>query len=333
MKSPDIQPHVNLPEVDQEKSQFLADMSILYYEENLTQAEIAEKMGVSRTSISRFLKEARDLGIVQITIKRPPNHTDMLAAAIKSAFRIAEVYVVPAGNRGYTQVVEALAAVAAGVLQSKLTDNAVLGIAWSTGVYQVIRALQNARSMGVTVTQLTGMASSTNPLLDGSDLARWLAQQLEGRYLYLPAPLVVQDEHIRDVLLADKVIAERLEMARTADIALVGIGSVFPPLCTFLQTGYISEADLHEFTRLGAVGDLLATFFDSEGKPIDIPLHRRTIGVSLEQLRNIRTVIGVAGGREKAPAIAGALRGRYLGCLVTDDQAATEVLNIAAKTG
>ncbi|MBC7869712.1 MAG: helix-turn-helix domain-containing protein, partial [Chitinophagaceae bacterium] len=201
MELPEIQPLANLPELDEEKHRFLSDMAVLYYEENLTQAEIAEKMGVSRTSISRFLREARDLGIVQIFIKRPPDHTEMLAMAIKNAFRIAEVYVVPAGNRGYTQMVEALGSVAAGVLQRKLTDNAVLGIAWSTGVYQVIRALQNARSMGVTVTQLTGTVGSANPLFDGPDLARWLAQRLDGRYLYLPAPLVVQDEHVRDVLL------------------------------------------------------------------------------------------------------------------------------------
>lgn len=331
MVSPDIPPLHDLPELDEDKHRFLADMAVLYYEENLTQAEIAERMGISRTSISRLLREARDLGVVQIFIKRPPDRTDMLATALKNTFRIAEVYVVPAGNRGYSQMVEALGSVAADVLQHKLTDNAVLGIAWSTGVYQVIRALQNTRSVGVTVTQLTGTISNVNPLLDGPDLARWLAQRLEGRYLYMPAPLIVQDEHVRDVLLTDKTIAERLEIARSADIALVGIGTVFPPLCSLLQSGYITEDELKEFAARGAVGDILATFYDSEGSPLDLPLHRRLIGVALEELHNIRYVIGVAGGREKAEAIMGALRGRYLHCLVTDDQAAAGILELAAN--
>jgi deoxyribonucleoside regulator len=329
MMSHDQQPPADYsPELTEDKHRFLADVATLYYDENLTQSEIAERLGISRSSISRLLKEARDLGVVQIAINRPADNSAQLSNALKTALDVAEVYVVPAGMRGYSQVVEALGVVAANILQQKLRDNSILGISWSTGVYQAVRALQNASAMNVTVAQLTGSVVNANPLLDSPDLERWLAQTLGARYVYLPAPLMVSDEHIRDALLADKMIAERLKIARQADVALVGIGAAFPPLSSLLQMGYITEDDLREATRLGGVGDILSTFFDLEGQPIDLALHKRIIGVSLDDLKNIRHVIGVAASREKAKAIIGALRGRYINCLVTDDQAATAILKL-----
>jgi DNA-binding transcriptional regulator LsrR (DeoR family) len=315
-------------QLDREKHQLLADVATLYYKQNLTQAEIADSVGVSRASISRLLREARDVGVVEITINEPVQHAESYSDALRQAFHLEEAHVIGAGARGYTQTVEALGAVAARILRNKLRDKMVLGISWNTGVYQVVRALQEARSMDVTVVQLTGTAGSSNPLLDGPDLARWLADTLGGRYLYLPAPLVVPSEDVQRALLADRTIAERLEMAKEADVALVGIGTVAPPLNSLLQTGYITEEELAAITRQGAVGDILNHFYDANGQILDLPLHNRLIGLHPSELRGMKSVVGVAAGDVKAEAIIGALRGGYITCLVTDDRAARAILNI-----
>lgn len=312
--------------IDADKHQLLANVATMYYKLNLTQAEIAEQLGVSRPSVSRLLREARDLGVVQITIHMPAEQVETLADRIRSRFDLEEVHVITAGERGYPQVVEALGVTAAQILQDKLRDHMVLGISWNTGVYQVVRALQQARRLDVTVVQLTGSASNVNPLLDGPDLARWLADTLGGRYLYLPAPMMVASPEVREALLKDPVIEQRLALARRADLALVGIGSVMPPLCSLFQTGYVTEDELRAITALGGVGDILSTFFDAEGLPLDITMNDRIIGLRPHELRDIGCVIGVAGGVEKADAIAAALRGGYVDCLVTDDKAAAAIL-------
>lgn len=318
-------------QLDRAKHQLLADVATLYYKRNLTQAEIADELGVSRASISRLLREARDTGVVEITINEPLQHADTYSDDLRRLFQLDEVYVLNAGSRGYTQTVEALGAVAARILRKRLQDNTVLGISWNTGVYQVVRALQEARSMDVTVVQLTGSAGSANPLLDGPDLARWLADTLGGRYLYLPAPLVVPSSEVQQALVADRLIAERLALARKADIALVGIGTVAPPINSLLQTGYITEDELSAITAQGAVGDILNHFYDINGRILDLPLHKRLIGLSPDDLAHIDTVVGVAAGEIKAQAIIGALRGGYITCLVTDDRAAQAILNIVSN--
>lgn len=323
------QPELPRPNLEHERHQLLAEVASLYYNTELTQSEIANELRISRSSVSRLLAEAREQGVVQITIKWPDGGTDDLENRLKRIFNIDKIHIMRTGARGYSQTIEALGGVAARELEDHLEENMIIGLAWNTGVYQVVRAFRAARRLGGTVVQLTGTAGASNPLLDGPDLARWLAQILGGQYLYLPAPLIVDSQSTRDALLVDRTIAERLELARRANVALVGIGTVFPPLCSLLQVGHLTQQELAEISDMGAVGDILTTFYDIDGNILPLPLHQRTIGLRLELLREIECVIGVAAGREKAPAIVGALRGGYLSCLVIDDQAAQAVLNLA----
>lgn len=320
-----------LAEVPPDRHELLAKIASLYYEANLTQAEIADRLGISRSSVSRLLSEARDTGVVSINILWPRNLTGDLSVQLAKQYPGTEIHVVRGGNRGYSQVMEALGGVAAGLLEAKLEDNDILGISWSTGVYQVVGAFRAAGKLNVTVVQLTGSTGVLNPVLDGPDLARWLAQMLGGQYLYIPAPLVVDSKATRDALLDDHTIAERLEVAYQADIVLLGIGTVFPPLCSLYQLGYLTDEQLVEITRLGGVGEILSCFYDIDGEPLSLPLHERTIGLPLGHLRSIKTVIGVAAGKEQAPAVVGALRGGYVNCLVLDDEVAEMVISLTEQ--
>lgn len=317
----------NLEGLDLTRHQFLAEIASAYYVENKTQSEIAQELGVSRSSVSRLLTEARDSGIIDITIRWPHASASDLSIQIQKFFNIDEVQIVTSGRRGYTQVVEILGNVAAQMLERRLRDRMTLGISWNNGVYQVVRAFRAARKMDGRVVQLTGSSGISNPLLDGPDLARWLAQLLGSRYVYLPSPLIVDSKATRDALLTDRVISETIEMGRHSDIVLVGIGSVFPPLCNLRTLGYISDEELAKITQRGAVGEILTTFYDINGDILNLSIHERTIGLPLDDLRQIPCVIGVAAGIKKAQAIVGALKGGYITSLVTDDIAAREMLH------
>jgi deoxyribonucleoside regulator len=319
--------------IDATRHQLLANVASMYYESELNQNDIAEELGISRSSVSRLLSEAREQGVVNITIRWPTSTSRDLTAELSHYFPEAEVHVIQGRGHGYSQIVEMLGRLAARLLEQKLKDNMILGISWNTGVYQVVRAFRAARRLGVRVIQLTGSAGVVNPLLDGPDLARWLAQMLGGQYLYLPAPLVVDSTATRDALLNDRTISERLELAAQADIALVGIGTVFPPLSSLFQIGYMNDEELATIATMGGVGDILTTFYDIEGRILPLEFHERIIGLPLEKLRDIDGVIGVAAGEEKAAAIIGALTAGYVDCLVTDDNAALRVLSLLNEHG
>jgi len=155
-----------------------------------------------------------------------------------------------------------------------------------------------------------------------------LANNLGGRFNHLHAPLIVGNAEVRQALLEEQSIRETLQMARKADVAVVGIGSVEPSLSSLIRAGYIDEKELGAIRQSGAVGDICARQFDIRGEILDIELNQRVVGIDCASLKEIKCVAGVAGGMLKAPAILGALHGKLVNVLVTDDEAAKEVLRI-----
>ena len=315
-----------LPE---EKHALLARVATLYYEKNLTQAEIAQQLNVSRPQVSRLLAEGRQTGVVKIFIQPPPDKHASLKQELLNRFGLQEVFVLASGNIGYAQLVERLGTLAARHLEERLEDGMIMGISWNTSVYQVVNALQAARQKKVTVVQLTGAVGSINPLLDGPDLTRWLAQTLGGQYRYLSAPLLVESPATREMLLKERSIRETMGLLEKMDIALVGIGSLSPALAGLLSAGYISETELREIIRQGGVGDICSYHYDLHGHVLPLELHQRLIGVDLATLKRTPRVIGVGGGIDKAASVLGALRMGVLDCLVTDEIAARAVLKMS----
>ena len=78
----------------------------------------------------------------------------------------------------------------------------------------------------------------------------------------------------------------------------------------------------------GAVGDVLGAYFDLDGQVIDPDLHGHLVGLTLQDLRNIRTVIAVVSEKGKSKAILGALRTGVIHILITESENAMEVMHM-----
>jgi DNA-binding transcriptional regulator LsrR (DeoR family) len=318
--------------MSEEKRALLAKVASLYYEKNLTQAEIAQRLNISRPQVSRLLAEGREEGVIEIIIHHPAPKCTPLEQELLDRFTLKQAKILSiAGHLGYAQLVERLGVLAARHLEESLRDGMVIGISWNTGVYQVVNALRAARQKNVTVVQLTGTVGSINPIIDGPDLTRWLAQTLGGRYKYLSAPLLVDSAATREALLQNASIRETMALLDIMDMALLGVGSLSPALSSLLLAGYITETELREIIRQGGVGDICSHHYDLRGNILPLELHQRLIGVSLETLKKTPYVIGVGGGIDKASAVLGALRLGVIDCLVTDEMAAREVIKMSSQ--
>ncbi len=116
-------------------------------------------------------------------------------------------------------------------------------------------------------------------------------------------------------------------MAKLANYSLVGVGEMSAET-TLISTGYISLADVGILHRKGAVGNIVGQFLDIEGNIIDCDLHKRIVAFPIEELRQMKNVIGVAGGKDKTEAILGALHGKFIKVLITDEETATSIINL-----
>lgn len=318
--------------MDNDRLELLGQIAVWYYEDNLDQSVIAKRIGRSRSMVSRMLQEAREQGLVEIKVNYPLKTDAELEARLCQTFNLSQAWVLAnAPSDDYDMLLRLLGRLGARCLYEKLSDGIKIGIAWSTALYQVVRAMPSVQLAESLIIQISGVVGHSDPQVDGPELVRLLSQKLNATCRFLHAPLVVENEAVAESLLQERSIANTLALAGQIDVALIGIGTVDPTLSTLRRAGYLTEADLTALQQAGAVGDVLARHLDAYGQSIDIPLNRRIIGQNLDVLRTIPTVIAVAGNVIKAPAILAALRGDFINVLITDAVSAATVLEMHAN--
>ncbi|MDW8403490.1 sugar-binding transcriptional regulator [Chloroflexus sp.] len=313
----------------EERDELLARIATLYYHNDLSQQEIAQRIGLSRSNISRLLKEARDRGIVEIHIHHPIKRDLALEQQICEHFGLQAARVVNTVAGDFQATLWKVAHTAGELLNEYLRNAKIFAISWGTTVHAIVEAFNPRHRYDVEVVQLMGGVLSSDPAIDGPTLVQRLAHSLTGRYRYLHAPLIVDRAEVAQALISQRNIVESLEVAERADVALVGIGALDATVSSLLRAGYLSEAEFATIISLGGVGDICARHFDAQGRPVAPEIDARIIAISLERLAAIPTVIGAACGIVKAKAILGALRGGYLDILVTDSATAAAVLELA----
>ncbi len=312
---------------DYRKYAQIIEYARLYYEENKTQEEIAAAFGVSRSSVSRGLKLAHSIGAVQIRVVDPFSDYSDLAQAVKAQFNLDKVIIAPVKDGSYETRKREIGHAAAAYLETVVTDGLTIGTTWGTTVAAMAEALQARKNVQVRVVQLLGAGGHVVAPTHINEVARRIAQAFRGQWFLLAAPAVVENASIRQALEREELVSTVLEMARRADVALIGVGTTDHHFSGAVTLGYISEDEMLAMEELGAVGEICYRFFDASGTPCSSGLDDRVIGLSLEELRRIPMKIGLAGGDNKVEALWGALRGGYINVLITDELTARNLLD------
>jgi DNA-binding transcriptional regulator LsrR (DeoR family) len=320
-------------ESKEERTDLLVMVASLYYELNRNQQQIADRLEISRSSVSRLIREAREQGIVEIRIHKPVNRDHALEQALIDRFGLQDAYVLSCSpDKSEDEALWGAGRLAATYLQrviELLLPRDCVGITWGKGVYSAVNAMKENRGRQLDVVQIIGSVGAPDPLIDGPDLARLTAMKLGGRHYVLHAPVLVEKPALRDMLFAEPVVREGLERGRKVSLAITGIGTLDPVISSFHRAGQLTPAELEELLSRGAVGTICGHFFDVWGDCSQFPINQRVIGIALEDLKRVPRVIGIACGLSKARPILGALRSHYVTVLATDDGTARAVLQLA----
>ncbi len=309
-----------------DNGQLLIQAARLYYEQNLTQADIGRHLNISRSTVSRLLQSARDTGVVTIQINYPWKRNPELEAQLCDRFALRDARVLADHETNESDEFAGIGALNAIYLDEFVQTGMVLGVSYGRSIGATVRHLQPARSVDMTFVQILGALNSGNPLIEGPDLVRELGSKYAAAYQYLYVPMIVENVRTRDLLLQEPAVRRTLKIGRNADAVIVGIGAHAVGTSGLIWTGYLNKKELAHLRSQGAVGHMCAQHYDADGRLLDIDLNQRVISIGIEALHDIETVIAVAGSTIKTGAILGALRGRYLDVLVTDERAARAVL-------
>jgi DNA-binding transcriptional regulator LsrR (DeoR family) len=294
-------------------------VSWMYYEDDLTQEEIAKQLKMSRVSVHRILRAALQKGIVKIQIARPRPLQLELSLKLKERFGLSDAIIVPKSDDPFTSVGRA----AAEYLEEAINTYKRVGVGWSSTMSSITPYLPRySVPVDCQVNELAGnMLHQQNPYT----ISPYLVQAFGVKLETLPVPAIVQNEIVRKTLLDETAVKAALENAKQVEIAFVGLGES-ASTNTMIQTGYLTLDEMNEITKRGGVGEILLRFFDAQGRHIDSPLDSRVITLDWESLKRIPKVILIAIGAKKIEAILGALSTGIIHCWITDTETVQEVL-------
>jgi deoxyribonucleoside regulator len=309
------------------RSEKIVQAAELFYEQRVSQIEIAKILDCSRSTISRLLSEAIETGIVKIIIKRPVEKNFYLAERIKDYFILREVIVVSGGSNN-EQAYPNVGYATAELLSKIIHPGSIIGISWGVTLSYVVKELDEFTydSKGIEVVQLMGGLGSRDPDIDGPELARKMAECLGGTYRTIQSPAVMETLESAQHILKEAIIKEVMDRAKLAEIIITSVGSLKDNLSSIERSGFIKKEEMAYYLSKGAIGHSLARLIDENGIQIDDPYNQRVVGVSFEILKNAKWSIGISASSLKASIIIGAIKNKLYNALVIDEGTAQEII-------
>lgn len=293
-----------------------------YYEGNLTQQQIADRLGISRLRVNRMLAAARADGSVQVRLHAPLAGCIALEAALQKRYGLKEAAVVP-DVPDYAERQRVVGEAAGSMLNRLLVEGQSIGVGWGRTLRASLhRVRPRAYATSGVVSLMGGLTrgSGTNTF----EVSTRLAETLGAECWYLAAPIYCPSEASRDTLLTHAGLAAVMARAREVPMALVSCGDFGE---RSLLAGTATVADYTgQLIAAGAVGDILGTFVDASGAPIAHELNRRVVALPPAHLARVPDSILASGGMNKAPIIRAILTAGYVRRLVTDEAVAAALL-------
>ena len=297
----------------------------LYYERQLTQHQIANKLVLTRWKVGRLLLEAREAGIVRIEIVHPHARRHDEERQLIDAFGLIDAVVVPAVNDP-ADLRRHAAKAAAEYLCDVTPHPRILGVSWGRTLDDFAAAMPPGWTNGVEVVQINGAVSRSRRPSSGADVASEIARQGRGTVSLLSAPAIVERAETRRALESDPAISDILNVGRAADARVFSLGALSTE-SVLVDAGYLTLADIDRLHELGATGDVLGRFLDTNGNEVDPALSDRTIGLTFDEIRNAPLTIAVATGSSKAEVARAAAANGLCSVLVTDSEVASMLMD------
>ncbi|MEZ5668554.1 MAG: sugar-binding transcriptional regulator [Alphaproteobacteria bacterium] len=297
----------------------------LHFAGGMTQAEVAQRLGISSLKAHRLISRASKEGLIRVYVDGEIAECIQLEEALCARYRLESCQVVPTLDDEPLPL-RALGMAGAEFLRLALQreEYAVIGVGHGRTLAAAVEHLPRMPAGGTSFVSLLGGLTrkfAANPY----DVIHRLAERTGAEAYVMPVPFVANSVEDRRVLMAQRGISEVFDLASRAGLMLVGIGTVEPE-ASLISTRTIERAEMDDVKAAGGCGELLGHFYDAAGAPVRSHLSDRTLSVPPEQISG-RRLVAIAGGTAKVPAIRSILSSGLLGGLITDERTAAALVS------
>lgn len=304
--------------------------STMYYLQDIKMEAIASHLHMSRSSVSRLLKQARASGLVEITLRPTPTRAPGIGQRITELFG-AETYVIPVSDSATVEErLEHVAMATARMVTGWFDSDMVLGVAWGTTLNAIAKHLGSKPTRGSAIVQLNGAANTrTSGVEYVANLISRFGDAFDAHVTLFPVPAFFDYARTRRAMWRERSVSRVLDVQRRADIALFSIGALAGEVPSHVYSaGYLEPEDIATLDAEGVVGDVCTVFLRADGTYEDLSLNERASGPTPAELRRVpRRVCAVAGDSKVIPLLA-ALRAGVITHLVIDEQTAARLVEV-----
>lgn len=314
--------------MDREETMLTA--STMYYLQDIKMETIASHLHMSRSSVSRLLKQARASGLVEITLRPTPTRAPGIGQRITEQFG-TETFVIPVSDSATVEDrLEQVAMATARMVTGWFDSDMVLGVAWGTTLGAIAKHLGVKPTRGSAVVQLNGAANTrTSGVEYVANLISRFGDAFDAHVHLFPVPAFFDYAETRRAMWRERSVSRVLDVQRRADIALFSIGALSGEVPSHVYSaGYLEAEDIATLDAEGVVGDVCTVFLRADGTYEDLSLNERASGPTPGELRRVpRRVCAVAGDSKVIPLLA-ALRAGVITHLVIDEQTAKRLVEL-----
>ncbi|WP_312946144.1 sugar-binding domain-containing protein [Superficieibacter sp.] len=296
-----------------------------YFADMKTKIEIAEELGISRFKVARLIDEAIEQDYVRFIFPKQQAMDDEIAGNLRAKYHLDDAVVLSVSESWTTQLelTDKLGGITAKYLSETLKKGMTFGIAWGRVLSSTVSQLNALPALDVV--QLSGVHPGIEFSQGPIDLIHKIAALSHGKAHPMYVPMWVDDEGLAEKLAEDQAVLDTQQFYSQLDVVITGIGawkSGSSSLCDIFP-----QAWRESLFRQDIAADVCITLVNSQGEILESPIDRLGFGISTEQLKKTKKVIGVAGGDEKFDGIVAALKSGLLNVLITDFDTAIKLLD------
>ena len=296
----------------------------------MTQVEIASRFNLSRVAVSRYLSKARRDGLIEFKIKYPENYNlnkyDKLELEFKKTYNLKECIIVPSSNN-VMETLQHLQYRLVELFEKIVKDKTFLGVGWGTTLEKIANLMEINIEKDIKVIPLIGGYGRLFDDKHSNNIAQIITKKFNGTCYIVNIPPLFDTKEIKESIEKDSTVKGILKLSKKINVAILCMGDISTESSLY-KTGQLSLEELDYLTNLGAIGDINFIFVDKDGKFVSNEISERIINIfPIELMKSTNYVVGIAITPRKAKILHAALKGNLINVLMTDVDAANEILN------
>lgn len=307
------------------RDSLIVQVATLYYKEKLTQATIAKRLHISRPTVSQMLNEAKERGIVTITIHHPDSNLYSQQFSLIEKYNISTAHIANNGSNS-NNIKKELGQLCAQYIESRINELNTLGLGWGSTILEYVNEANYVDSDSLEIIPLIGGIGIQDTHYHSNHLAFRLSEKYNSKVSYFYAPAIAESKEVRDLFASTALYQDIYKKGLEVDIAVLGVGNPIES-STYKILGYFTKEEEDEIRNSGAIGDIVGSFFNEAGDSVYIPVTERMMGITLNDLRNVKEVIVIASGKEKVQSIRTLLNMGVVDHLIIDQEISDALLN------